>query len=103
MGHNYIGTEHLLLGVMYTGGAAAEAFAVLGLPPQRAEQLIIAELTAYQAHLQGQLTSMGRNRAMPEPGEPAAPGQPGKASAQTDLSPGRFVCTAEPRAAERLH
>jgi len=98
MGHNYIGTEHLLLGVLYTGGPAAEAFAVLGLPPQRAEELITAELTAYQAHLQGQLTSMGRNRAVPEPGEPTEP------STAADLSPcGWIVCTALPRAAERLH
>jgi Clp amino terminal domain, pathogenicity island component len=72
MGHNYIGTEHLLLGVLFTGGRAAEAFAALGLPPQRAEELIVAELTAYQANLQGQLTSMGRNRPMPGPGEPGA-------------------------------
>jgi hypothetical protein len=68
MGHNYIGTEHLLLGVMYMGGPAAEAFIGLGLSPQRAEQLITAELSAYQANLQGQLSSMGRNR--PEPNEP---------------------------------
>jgi hypothetical protein len=67
MGHNYIGTEHLLLGVLFTGGPTAEAFTALGLPPQRAEQLIAAELAAYQADLQGQLSSMGRNRPMPEP------------------------------------
>jgi len=69
MGHNYIGTEHLLLGVMFTGGPTAEAFTALGLPPQRAEQLVAAELTAYQANLQGQLSSMGRNRPIPEPNE----------------------------------
>ena len=67
MGHNYIGTEHLLLGVLFTGGPTAEAFAALGLPPQRAEELITAELTAYQANLQGQLTSMGRNHPAPGP------------------------------------
>jgi hypothetical protein len=69
MGHNYIGTEHLLLGVVFSGGPVAEAFTTLGLPPQRAEELITAELTAYQAHLQGQLSSMGRNRPAPDPGE----------------------------------
>jgi hypothetical protein len=92
MGHNYIGTEHLLLGVLFTGGQAAEAFSTLGLPPQRAEELIAAELTAYQAHLQGQLTSMGRNRPFPAANEP------------TELYPsGRIVCTALARAAERVH
>jgi Clp amino terminal domain, pathogenicity island component len=92
MGHNYIGTEHLLLGVMFTGGPTAEAFTALGLPPQRAEQLIVAELTAYQANLQGQLSSMGRNRPIPEPNEAG------------ELYPsGWIVCTAISRAAERVH
>jgi len=70
MGHNYIGTEHLLLGLLFTDGQVAQAFITLGLPPQRAEELITAELTAYQADLQGQLTSMGRNRPAPQPTEP---------------------------------
>ena len=69
MGHNYIGTEHLLLGVLFTGGPVAEGFAGLGLTPQRAEELITAELADYVARLQGQLGSMGRNRPAPEPGE----------------------------------
>jgi ATP-dependent Clp protease ATP-binding subunit ClpA len=42
MGHNYIGTEHLLLGVLFTGGPVAEGFTGLGLTPQRAEELITA-------------------------------------------------------------
>ena len=95
MGHNYIGTEHLLLGVLFTGGPTGDAFTALGLPPQRAEELITAELTAYQANLQGQLTSMGRNRPVRGPGGPGEP---------SELPPGgRFVCTARPRAAERVH
>jgi Clp amino terminal domain, pathogenicity island component len=69
MGHNYIGTEHLLLGVLFSGGPVAEGFTGLGLTPQRAEELLTAELAAYQANLQGQLSSMGRNRPAPEPGE----------------------------------
>jgi hypothetical protein len=69
MGHNYIGTEHLLLGVLFSGGPVSEAFTDLGLPPQRAEELITAELTDYVARLQGQLSSVGRNRPTPEPGE----------------------------------
>jgi Clp amino terminal domain, pathogenicity island component len=31
MGHNYIGTEHLLLGVLFTGGPVAEGFTALSL------------------------------------------------------------------------
>ena len=49
LGHNYIGTEHLLLGVTFEGGPASEALTGLGLPPQRAEQLVTAEIAAFQA------------------------------------------------------
>ena len=49
LSHNYIGTEHLLTGVLATDGPVAEAFAALGLPRQRAEELITAEIAAYQA------------------------------------------------------
>ena len=49
LGHNYIGTEHLLLGVLSAGGPVTEAFGALGLTPQRAEELIAAEIAAYQA------------------------------------------------------
>ena len=49
LGHNYIGTEHLLLGLLAGGGPVADAFTALGLPPERAEQLIAAEIAAYQA------------------------------------------------------
>jgi hypothetical protein len=102
MGHNYIGTEHLLLGVLFTGGPTAEAFIALGLSPQRAEELITAQLTAYQANLQGQLTSMGRNSLRPEPTEPPTPASPASPAEPGELSPGgSFVCTALPRAAER--
>ena len=49
LGHNYIGTEHLLLGLLFAGGPVTDAFTGLGLPPQRAEELITAELAAVQA------------------------------------------------------
>ncbi len=50
LGHNYIGTEHMLLGVVSVEGQAAQALAAIGLTPERVEQLIAAELAAYQAH-----------------------------------------------------
>ena len=49
LGHNYIGTEHMLLGLLSEAGPVTEAFTALGLTPDRAEQLIAAELAAYQA------------------------------------------------------
>jgi hypothetical protein len=49
LGHNYIGTEHVLLGLLFEGGPVADAFTGLSLPAQRAEQLVTAEIAAYQA------------------------------------------------------
>jgi hypothetical protein len=49
LGHNYIGTEHFLLGLLAEGGRVAEAFTGLGLTPDRAERLIAEELAAYEA------------------------------------------------------
>ena len=49
LGHNYIGTEHLLLGLLSASGPVTDALTGLGLPPDRAEQLIAAELAGYQA------------------------------------------------------
>jgi Clp amino terminal domain, pathogenicity island component len=49
LGHNYIGTEHLLVGVAFGGGPVGDALAAIGLSPQRAEQLVTAEIAAVQA------------------------------------------------------
>jgi hypothetical protein len=49
LGHNYIGTEHLLLGLLSRGGPVTDAFTTLGLPRDRAEELITAEIAAFQA------------------------------------------------------
>ncbi len=45
-GHNFIGTEHLLLGVLSAGGPVSDALGGLGLTPQRAEPLVRAEIDA---------------------------------------------------------
>jgi ClpA/ClpB-like protein len=49
LNHNYIGTEHLLLAVVFAGGPVTDALGGLGLTPQRAEELVNAELEAYTA------------------------------------------------------
>jgi len=49
LGHNYIGTEHLLLGLVFAGGQVTDAFGGLGLSPQRTEELVTAEIAAAQA------------------------------------------------------
>lgn len=47
--HNYIGTEHILLGLLSVGGPVTEALSAAGLPAERAEQLIAALIEAVQA------------------------------------------------------
>ncbi len=53
LGHNYIGTEHLLLGLLQAGGLVAEALAALGLTQQHAEEQVAAKLAEIQARLKG--------------------------------------------------
>jgi len=49
LGHNYIGTEHILLGLLSGSGPVTDAFAALGLPKARAEERILAEIADFQA------------------------------------------------------
>ena len=49
LGHNYIGTEHLLLGVLLTDGPASQALVSLGLDTQTAERLLGIEIAEVQA------------------------------------------------------
>jgi ATP-dependent Clp protease ATP-binding subunit ClpA len=52
LGHNYIGTEHQLLGILYADGDAAQPLTGPGLTPERAEQALAAEFAAIQARRQ---------------------------------------------------
>ncbi len=53
LAHNYIGTEHLLVGVLAADGRVTEAFTSIGLSRQRAEELLTAEIAAFQARKAG--------------------------------------------------
>jgi ATP-dependent Clp protease ATP-binding subunit ClpA len=44
LGHNYIGTEHMLLGVLLANGPAAQTLAALGLTVERVEQSTVAQI-----------------------------------------------------------
>ncbi|HXL20819.1 MAG TPA: Clp protease N-terminal domain-containing protein [Streptosporangiaceae bacterium] len=48
LGHNYIGTEHLLLGVLFADGAAGEALTSLGLGVDVVEAALAAGLAGIQ-------------------------------------------------------
>ena len=49
LNHKHIGTEHLLLGLLFAGGTVTEAFGGLGLTPQRAQVLIADQLAAFHS------------------------------------------------------
>jgi Clp amino terminal domain, pathogenicity island component len=49
LGHNYLGTEHLLLGVLAAGGRVGQALAAAGLDRETAEQLLASEFAELQA------------------------------------------------------
>jgi Clp amino terminal domain, pathogenicity island component len=49
LGHNYIGTEHLLLGILDTGGDAGETLIGLGLTAEVAERSLAGEFARIQA------------------------------------------------------
>ena len=49
LGHNYIGTEHILVGVADENGATASALAGLGLGRPAVEHQILAQIAAVQA------------------------------------------------------
>ena len=52
LGHNYVGTEHLLLGVIYTEGEVARKLDELGLGADFAEQALAAEIAKVKAQRQ---------------------------------------------------
>jgi ATP-dependent Clp protease ATP-binding subunit ClpA len=44
LGHNYIGTEHMLLGVLFAPGPTSDALKSLGLDTETVERLVATEL-----------------------------------------------------------
>jgi Clp amino terminal domain, pathogenicity island component len=61
LGHNYIGTEHLLLGTISADGPVRAAFAGLGLTEARAEQILTDLISDYQAGVKGVRDSLGKD------------------------------------------
>jgi hypothetical protein len=49
LGHNYIGTEHMLLGLLSVSGPTADVLTALGLSQERGEELVAAEIATFQA------------------------------------------------------
>jgi len=60
LGHNYIGTEHMLLGLVREGeGVAAQVLVSLGADLSRVRQQVIQLLSGYQAGKEGATTGTG--------------------------------------------
>jgi ClpA/ClpB-like protein len=53
LGHNYVGTEHILLALMQEGGALAEALAGVGVTADRTEELIMQTIEEIKRRLNG--------------------------------------------------
>ena len=71
LGHNYIGTEHILLGLIREGeGVAAQVLVKLGADLSRVRQQVIQLLSGYQ----GPSGSTGGSSGRAEGGTPAAAG-----------------------------
>ncbi len=69
LGHNYIGTEHILLGLIREGeGVAAQVLVKLGADLSRVRQQVIQLLSGYQ----GPAGSTGGGSSASETGQPAA-------------------------------
>lgn len=71
LGHNYIGTEHILLGLIREGeGVAAQVLVKLGADLGRVRQTVIQLISGYQGGKEGQAAGVGAG-AGPAEGQPA--------------------------------
>ena len=70
LGHNYIGTEHILLGLIREGeGVAAQVLVKLGADLSRVRQQVIQLLSGYQSQSgKGESPSSGSKEEQPEKG-----------------------------------
>ncbi|MFX4287675.1 ATP-dependent Clp protease ATP-binding subunit [Janibacter sp. G349] len=71
LGHNYIGTEHILLGLIREGeGVAAQVLVKLGADLGRVRQTVIQLISGYQGGKEGQAAGVGAGTG-PAEGQPA--------------------------------
>ena len=71
LGHNYIGTEHILLGLIREGeGVAAQVLVKLGADLGRVRQTVIQLISGYQGGKEGQGAGVGASSG-PQEGQPA--------------------------------
>ncbi|GGL39506.1 ATP-dependent Clp protease ATP-binding subunit [Phycicoccus endophyticus] len=72
LGHNYIGTEHILLGLIREGeGVAAQVLVKLGADLSRVRQQVIQLISGYQGGKEGAAQGAGAPAGGPAEGTPA--------------------------------
>ncbi len=72
LGHNYIGTEHILLGLIREGeGVAAQVLVKLGADLSRVRQQVIQLISGYQGGKEGAAQGAGGTQGGPAEGTPA--------------------------------
>ncbi|WP_299444877.1 ATP-dependent Clp protease ATP-binding subunit [uncultured Phycicoccus sp.] len=72
LGHNYIGTEHILLGLIREGeGVAAQVLVKLGADLSRVRQQVIQLISGYQGGKEGAAAGAGAAQGGPAEGTPA--------------------------------
>ncbi len=72
LGHNYIGTEHILLGLIREGeGVAAQVLVKLGADLSRVRQQVIQLISGYQGGKEGAAQGAGASQGGPAEGTPA--------------------------------
>src|SRR6187431_2364202 len=72
LGHNYIGTEHILLGLIREGeGVAAQVLVKLGADLSRVRQQVIQLISGYQGGKEGSTGGSGTTQGGPAEGAPA--------------------------------
>ena len=97
LGHNYIGTEHILLGLIREGeGVAAQVLVKLGADLNRVRQQVIQLLSGYQGRQGGRggrrpgrghavhLAGARPVRPQPDPGRPRGQARPGDRAREGD-------------------
>ena len=91
LGHNYIGTEHILLGLIREGeGVAAQVLVKLGADLNRVRQQVIQLLSGYQGKEPAAAGTGGpaRDRAVDEPGAGPVRPQPHPGRPRGQARPG---------------
>jgi len=72
LGHNYIGTEHILLGLIREGeGVAAQVLVKLGADLSRVRQQVIQLISGYQGGKEGAAQGAGATQGGPAEGTPS--------------------------------